>query len=84
MHPYELGINPKVNVVLHKTYALTDVKKPTKKQYADYIKLANDYKHNILHENVKYELNKDGMYYALYIQRTDEVEGIYFTVRKKY
>jgi hypothetical protein len=84
MHPYELGITPKIAVVLHKTYALPDVKKPTKKQYADYLKLANDYKQNVLHPNVNYELNKDGVYYALYIQRNDEVDGVYFTVRKKH
>lgn len=83
MHPYELGINAKTSITLHKTYAIDDVKKPTVKKFNQYMKLVNDYKNNILSKSVNYELNRDGIYYSLFIRHKEDVDGIYFTVRKK-
>lgn len=80
--PYDLGIKPATSIVIHNTYKLTDVKRPTFKKFTDYMKLVNDYKNNVLHKDVAYELNLDGKNYTLYIQRENDNEGIYFTVRK--
>lgn len=82
IYPYDLGIRQSTPIVLHKTYAIPDVKKPTRKKYNEYMKTIVDYKNNILRSDWSYELNADGGNYTLYIQSSKDNEGIYFTVRK--